>query len=150
MTSEQMTGRQARGTTSPPYPNTPNDLIAPPCDPQGAGRPLAGLAPAVRCHGSVRLPLSLHVAPAAHLHDLSDGSLVWQVRLPGADAAPVWTTLPRLQPVRWARASGFPLVEAAARQLLARAEIAGPVARALRTLSGPHSAARDPAPEEVE
>lgn len=119
MYHEERTGRPARGTPSPLSPNEPRIETPRPRIPDGV---LQGLPPGARLVGRVRVPLTLTVAPWASLYRLHDGPPIWRVRLPTIEGAPVWRTLSRTEPIRWAIASRLPLLAREATRLLAAVE----------------------------
>lgn len=131
MQLEELKGRQARGIAcvapnpnSPAHPGStstdgrPQERPVPAFPGMDCGLVLAGLPAGSVCVGEVRIPLSLTVAPLAHLVLCPHRPPVWFVRLPSKEGLPIWRELSRSEPIRWAIASGLPGTARAAAELL--------------------------------
>ncbi len=131
MQLEELTGRQARGIACvAPNPNLPahpgstltnggpQERPVPAFPGEGCDLVLAGLPAGSVCLGGVRIPLSLTVAPLAHLVLSPHRPPVWYVRLPSREGLPIWRELSRCEPIRWAIASGLPGIARVAAELL--------------------------------
>ena len=109
MNATTMTGRPARGTTSPPCPNSLRPALrAARTAPAVGAAPRPPIPEGARILGSVRVPLTLTTAPRAYLVVTGTGRPVWWVRLPAGDGTPQWRMLSRTEPLRWAWACRLP------------------------------------------
>lgn len=117
MIETHQTSRTARHASYLTWPNVAvpcSALLRTPCRPPELPADAAYV-------GSVRVPLTLHVAPRARLYRHAHGELHWHLRLPTAEGSGAWRRLPGEEIVAWALASRLPGLAREARALLALA-----------------------------